>query len=428
MDLSLFAIGDVHLGRRPAGLPADLAELGVPPEELTPAAAWGRAVNLALERRVACVLLTGDVVESDNHWFEAYHPLEKGVRRLVDAGVGVYAVAGNHDVEALPRLAREIDGFHLLGRGGTWETARIGEALELLGWSFPERRVARSPLRDLDLPPATGALRVGLLHADLDASASPYAPVARTELARAPVDAWLLGHVHAPSLQTGPDGRPLGYLGSLAPLDPSERGAHGPWLLRAADGRFTCEHLPLAPLRWERLDVDVGKWTSPHDLEGALTRALLGLAERLGGELEETRLLGCRVHLVGRTRFAAQLREHVRATDASLRREVGDTVLFVERLVPAWGVDADLEALARDDTAPGLLARRLLALRGDAGRADEAADLLAAARDSLRRCENERHWLDLRPGELGDDELRATLAAAAEKALEELLVQAEARS
>ena len=54
--------------------------------------------------------LAGDLVERDNALFEAYGPLATGVRRLVERGIVVAAVAGNHDTMALPRLAAEIDG------------------------------------------------------------------------------------------------------------------------------------------------------------------------------------------------------------------------------------------------------------------------------------------------------------------------------
>ena len=426
MDLSLLAIGDVHLGRRPSRIPADLAgEYDVRVADLSPAAAWRRAVDTALERDVDAVVLTGDVVESDNHWFEAYYHLEAGVRRLVDAGIGVYAVAGNHDVEALPRLSREIEGFRLIGRGGEWESVRHADAFELLGWSFPERVVQHSPLREPPPAPASQLPRVGLLHADLDARTSRYAPVSRSELDRVDVDAWLLGHIHAPSL--GNDARPVGYLGSLSPLDPTERGRRGPWLLSWSDGRLDCEHLALAPLRWEQLDVDVSSWTSAHDLEGALARELLALAERLAPELGGVRALGCAVRLTGRTVLSRELREFVDTLHNHLRREVGGTLVFVERVTPAWKLDCDLQSLARGRDAPGLLARRLLSLRGEGAEPELGAELVAGARETLRRLADERSWLDLRPAELDENELRAALESAAEEALEELLAQAEAR-
>ena len=120
MTAAIVLVGDMHLGRRPANLPDDLAEHDVAPAELTPAAAWRRVVDRTIAMRADALVLAGDVVESENARFEAFGPLHDGVRRLVEAGVAVFAVAGNHDVEALPRLARSIEAFRLIGPNGTW--------------------------------------------------------------------------------------------------------------------------------------------------------------------------------------------------------------------------------------------------------------------------------------------------------------------
>jgi len=175
---TLLAIGDIHLGTRCSGLPVDLSSWGIEPEQLTPAAALDAAVDLAIQMRVDAVLFAGDVVESTNARFEAIVPLEKNIRRLLDNRVQVIAVAGNHDVEALPRLAQLIDGFTLLGASGQWESyiiERDGHDLaEIVGWSFRERVVRQSPVAQLLAEArdrASSSLpRIGLLHADLDAS------------------------------------------------------------------------------------------------------------------------------------------------------------------------------------------------------------------------------------------------------------------
>ena len=99
---AILAIGDVHLGTGCSGVPDIVSSWGVDPTELTPAAALKRAAEFAVEQEVHAVLLAGDVVESTNARFEAMPPLEACMRLLVDAGIEVIAVAGNHDVEALP--------------------------------------------------------------------------------------------------------------------------------------------------------------------------------------------------------------------------------------------------------------------------------------------------------------------------------------
>ena len=222
----LLCVGDIHLGRRPSRLPAELAGEG---GRLGPAEAWRRTVAAALDREVDAVLLAGDVVEGSDDRFEAFGHLERGVGRLVEAGVPVIGVAGNHDHLALPLLARRISGFRLLGTGGRWGhellTGRDGGRVRVHGWSFPRPRVHDNPLEGFEPAPADGVADVGLLHCDLGSTQSPYAPVPAAMLGQTRCDAWLLGHVHKADAM---DRSPFGYLGSLCGVDAGEPGPHGP--------------------------------------------------------------------------------------------------------------------------------------------------------------------------------------------------------
>ena len=308
--MKLLCVGDIHLGRQPSRLPEGvLDELRA--SELGPAAAWASAVDFALEEEVDAVLLAGDVVEQEDDFYEAYGDLRRGVGRLAAAGVPVLAVSGNHDVQVLPRLADAVPGFHLLGRGGKWEaeelSGRDGRQVRVLGWSFPERRVSTSPLAAHELPEldrGSGPV-VGLLHCDRDAAGSPYAPVRSAELESAPVDAWLLGHVHKPDPLAPP--RPIGYLGSLTGLDPGEDGPRGPWLLASNGSGLQVEQLPLAPLRWEEVDVPLDGMETAEEVHGRAVAALDALHERVFEGRFRPRAVGCRLRFTGRTRHRKEV-------------------------------------------------------------------------------------------------------------------------
>jgi membrane-associated phospholipid phosphatase len=93
----------------------------------------------------------------------------------------VAGVSGNHDSLVLPRLAGRIRGFKHLGAGGRWECWPVPgpEPLDLLGWSFPSEHHSASPLDSLGLAEALAGRRpdaaaIGVIHADLDVSASSY--------------------------------------------------------------------------------------------------------------------------------------------------------------------------------------------------------------------------------------------------------------
>ena len=432
----ILAIGDVHLGTSCSGLPDAISSWGIDPADLTPAAALRLAVDCAIERQVDAVLFAGDVVESTNARFEAMAPLEESARRLLDSGIEVIAVAGNHDVEALPRLAALIDGFTLLGAGGHWEAITLAKDdspfAQVAGWSFGETHVRQSPvallLREPLPAPSPRVPRIGLLHGDLGASGGHYAPIRQTELDDAGYDAWLLGHIHKPSLEglSAPGGaRPSGYLGSLVGLDPSETGPHGPWLVTVSkEGSIGLEQIPLAPVRWENVAVSMG---GIDHLEDVPDRLLAIASERLQA-LAETgpvpRALGLRVTLTGASNPYEDIRKWITAGDwNSMVRVVDGTVVFFNRIVDAMELHIDLEKIASGDDPASLLARRLLLLGQNN---EQSRELLNRARERLSKIDRQDIWNPVREHRnaadpLSEDSLRVLLLRSGKAALSAML-------
>lgn len=425
--MQLLAIGDLHLGRQPTRLPRDLREEH-DPRALGPAAAWQRAVDAAIEHRVAAVLLAGDVVEDTEDFYEAYADLRAGVERLTQHAIAVIAVVGNHDVHVLPQLADSLagEGFQLLGRGGEWETRTIvddnGASVAIAGWSFASDEVRTSPL-ERGVPAVPGIPTIGLLHCDRDNRASPHAPVLTSELNNAPVDAWLLGHIHKPDA-LGDMAPPMGYLGSLTGLDPGEPGAHGPWLIHIDRAEIRARQLPLAPLRWEGVDVALDGLESPEAVHPAVTQALQACHERVSAASHRPRAVGCRLRLTGRSPYRRDIEQLLRADDPrQLVQERDGIVYFIE----AWRMEAlpgvELETLARGSDPAGLLARKLLVLRGPA--TDERQALIDGARQRLERRVRERPFDKLDADAPDDAAIRDLLERAALEGLDALLVQRE---
>ena len=417
--MKILAVGDIHLGRTPSRLPPEL-----PARDLGPAEAWGRAVDVALRSGVTAVLLAGDVVDRDEDFFEAYRALESGVRKLAEAGVGVIGVAGNHDVEVLPRLARHIAKFRLLGAGGKWESCRIEgtrEAVTLWGWSFPQARFPSSPLGEAPIERASG-INLGLLHCDRDAGPdSPYAPVSARDLERSGLDGWLLGHIHRPDALGAES--PSGYLGSLTGLDRGETGPRGPWLITVADGRIAeIAHLQLAPLRWEELDVDLQDTRHPHEARDRLLEEVVALDGRLAALPVAPNAVGLSVTFTGRTAFGSAALDEVAEEDRNATH-VGaiGTRYFVHQILSDTRPEADLERLAERRDPVGLLAARLLRLEGPEGD-PERERLVEAARRRLHERSAKPVWRGLQSGADHPDPVE-WLRRAGFRALDRLLEQ-----
>ncbi len=417
--MKILAVGDMHLGRTPSRLPADL-----PARELGPAEAWRRTVDAAIEHEVAAVLLAGDLVDRDDDFFEAYRELETGVRRLTTAGIEVIGVAGNHDLKVLPRLAEHIPAFRLLGRNGTWESCSVGDDADTVtvwGWSFPPAGAAGNPLEGRHLTPESG-INLGLLHCDRDAGAdSRYAPVTSAELSSAGLDAWLLGHIHKPDALTA--ATPNGYLGSLTGLDRGETGPRGPWLIAVDGGYITeLEQLVLAPLRWEPLAVDLKGIGGSADARGRLLEETQALDAVLATLPMPPVAAGLSIRFTGRTGLGDAAVEEISEEDRNhLYSGSAGTRYFIPKPPLAdTRPEVALEELAQRRDPIGLLAQRLLGLDRPAGDPDRDR-LLAETRRRLRNQAARTAWRGL--ADDGDPDPGRWLRQAGFRALDRLLAQ-----
>jgi len=427
-SLAILVAGDLHIGRRPASLPAGWAA----DPRFSATAAWEQIVETALAEGVDALALTGDVVDRDNRFYEAFGPLTRGLRRLAEAGIETLAVAGNHDFDVLPRLAEQVrsEHFHLLGRGGIWERrviARPGRpAFVAEGWSFPREHFREDPLAARDFPRLGGSEAelpvLGLLHTELGVPASPYAPTTLAGLRLLPVTAWLLGHVHAPQRFHGPEA-PVLYPGSPLALDAREPGVHGPWLLRLEGRRVvSLEQLPRSPTRYETVEVDLGGTRHAEEVEErrneALGRALAGAVEEGG---EALALFVARLRLTGATALGRESLERLFAKiEEDLRLPLGEATGVVRQVVCETRPEVNLGELARAADPAGDLARTLLALQAG----EPPPDLLRSAREGLRRVHGATPYQHLPRAEApGTEEVRHHLLAAGLRLLDALLVQ-----
>ena len=366
--MKLLCTGDIHLGRRSSRAPE-----GLDGPHLSSGAAWLRLVHLALDLAVDLVLVSGDLVDQDNRYFEAYGPLEQGLRLLSAEGIEVYAVAGNHDAELLRHFSSGagFEGFHLLGRGGRWQKAvvnRPGQApLQLAGWSFPGERFSGNPLAglaELDLDPGLPA--VGLLHTDLDQPGSPYAPTNSEELKRTYPRLWVLGHVHKPFQVDLTPGPVLLNPGSLQALDPGETGLHGPWLVDISPGRPPeLDHIPLSTARYEQIEVNLDGESDPEAVLTQAAQAVRDQAEIAAKDGGPLALLSCRLKFTGSTALHGRLEELTAAIPNDLEIRINGLTSVVERVLCETRPAVDLEDLSRSGGPPAQLARLLLAVDRD---------------------------------------------------------------
>ena len=421
--MRLLLTGDLHIGRSSTGI-SSLAGSG----ELRASTAWA-AWSVHLEEEVDLVCLSGDVVDKENKFWEAIGPLERGVKRLASRGIRTVAVAGNHDYDVLARLTEILpqQDFRLLGRRGQWERLTIEEdgraLLHVDGWSFPRERVYESPLDSYDLSPDSSTPVLGIVHGDLDVLGSSYAPLETGRLFGAGPNAWLLGHIHKSSLVSARSGSWILYPGSPQALDFGETGLHGVWTLEVDHRIGSPEQTPLSTARYDYLDVDVAGAESASEVEAAILRSIRQAAKTCAeAGAPYLSCIGLRVTITGRTPIAHRLEEITKNLVDDLAIREGNAAVEIDRLRVSALPDVDLYEYAGAKSAPGAVARLLLAL-DDPAPGRDVIDLLARTKRELTNVDGHKHFAMLEEREITDEIARAYLRDRARALLTELVRQ-----
>lgn len=387
-SLKLLCTADLHIGRRPSRLP-DRCD----PAEFSPRTICQDLAAAAVNRSVDAVVVAGDLVDNENRYAEAFGAVESVATTLAEADIPLFVVAGNHDADVLPDLAEAIDHLQLLGRNGTWERKSLTSAnsdslVHLDGWSFPSRYHHESPLATYDLSDE-GVPRLGVVHADIS-DEDRYAPVAVDELATSGHAAWILGHLHVPG--TRHDNPPVLYPGSLQPLDSSETGDHGAWLLSVGtDGTIDAEPLGSATLQYEEVVVPTAPEDDFHDVVDSTHEQLRETVTECG---TNTELLAANLVIEGRTDSHTDLRnrrgelEQIELTDGGTAVRVIDVAVNTKPSI-------DLAERAGNDDPIGYLAGLLRALNGDEP-LDPYQDVIGATHVGVRETHDSNAYRELK--------------------------------
>lgn len=362
MPFKILSTADLHLGRKSSSVPRNALESSA---KFT----WHRMVDWAIQNQSDAVVLAGDIIDRDNRFFEAIGPIREGFEKLDNAGISVMIVAGNHDFDVLPDVVKneEYDHVHLLGKNGTWESKTIktgkGE-LQFLGWSFPSQYVNEDPLLQLSsagvqLDPNIPA--IGILHGELNDLNSPYAPIGFNNLLNKDVDAWVLGHIHKPRIFQESEPLVL-YPGSPHALSSKETGSHGPYLLTIEDTKkVKAEIIPLSPIRYEKLEMDVSDVFDKSEFRSLITKHLSKDIERKVTELQYVSHIIYDLILFGKHSLKSEFDNWSQNTDEFEQEFASETVASIRKVLNRIEPKVqNLEELARQPDPTGILAKAIL--------------------------------------------------------------------
>ena len=430
MSNRLLTTADIHLGNKSSSISEDL-------EESSTKFTWQRMVTWAIEHTVDTVVLAGDIIDRDNRFFEAIGPIQKGFERLGEAGIQVVMVSGNHDFDVLPDIIKnkKYDHVHLLGQNGKWESVTIQNDkgnLQLVGWSFPNQYVREDPLiqlktAELDLDPNIPT--IGILHGELFNQNSRYAPIEISNLTTDSVDAWVLGHIHKPQIQSV--NNPLiFYSGSPHALSSKEPGAHGPFLLTVESrDNITTEQISLSPIRYEMLEIDISDVNDESEFRNLVTRVMSDDVQNKVEELEPVTRIVYDIVLTGENAILSEIDNWSQQVDQFEQEMLPEKVVTIRVIENQADARVEnLEELAGQPTPPGILAKAILDIK--TGKHSEFLDdLITRFKNNLNNVNASKTYQPLRTYEElysgSVDDAQEFLMRECQQLLGELLLQKE---
>jgi DNA repair exonuclease SbcCD nuclease subunit len=255
-------------------------------------------VALAIDEKVAFVLIAGDLYDGDWKDHQTGLWLVGRMARLREAGIHVYLIQGNHDAQN--KMTRKL---------------RFPENVASLSVDRPETRL----LRDLDVaihgqgfasmavlddlashyPPAvSGCFNVAMLHTSINGREGHdrYAPCTVESLRTKNYGYWALGHIHKRETLDQADAT-IAFSGNIQGRHIREEGPKGCLVVTVNERRVvSTEFRALDVLRWETHRVDASELTHADDVSQQFQEELPDLIDQA-----DDRFLALRVEVIGET-------------------------------------------------------------------------------------------------------------------------------
>ena len=369
---------DIHLDSPLVGLERHGE---APVDELRGASrrAFRNLVDLAIEERVAFVLLAGDLYDGDWKDYNTGLFFAQQMARLKTEDIRVFIVTGNHDAaNQFTKSLRTPDNVTRFAttRAETVLLDRYDVAIH--GQGFDNKAVTED-LSASYPPRVEGRFNIGLLHTSLNGREghAHYAPCTLDGLRSKHYDYWALGHVHTRE-EVCRDPWVV-FPGNIQGRHVRESGPKGCTLVTIDEGNVTAvAERSVDVLRWNRCRVDLD---DAETLEAVMDRVGRSLQDAI--DAADSRLLALRLELYGRTGAHAALMAHPEKLEQDIRALALDQCgeqLWIEKLVLA----THPEVAARTDAADAEVLDGLLGSIGKIEPGDSLIDELIAEFTDLR--------------------------------------------
>nr|WP_321404542.1 DNA repair exonuclease [uncultured Desulfobacter sp.] len=344
--------------------------------------AFQNLVDLAIEEKVAFVLLAGDLYDGDWKDYSTGIFLSRQMGRLNQHSIQVFCVAGNHDAANRMTKALDTPSNMKIFSAKKVETVKLEHlATAIHGLSFKTQHVDQNLAAGF-CNAEKGMFNIGLLHTSLDGRTghANYAPCSLDDLISKGYQYWALGHIHKQEIVT--QNPFVVFSGCIQGRHIRESGPKGCVIVTVEDDIVKkVETICLDVLRWTQSSIDLTGIEEHRDI-------LEKVREAIEQELisAQDRPLAMRIKLGGATKLSEQLAAFPEKFEQQLKALGAETAgdqLWIERVENNTQGKYDLKTALADENEFGQLLKSIIATPEDIDQIDGVADKIAELRQKL---------------------------------------------
>jgi DNA repair exonuclease SbcCD nuclease subunit len=344
--------------------------------------AFEKLVDLAIEEKVAFVLLAGDLYDGEWKDYSTGIFLSRQMGRLGTNDIPVFAVTGNHDAANRMTKALDVPANMKILSSRKVETIRLDNcSVAIHGRSFGTKHVDKNIAAEF-VAAEKGMFNIGLLHTSLDGREGHalYAPCKIDDLRSKGYQYWALGHVHKQEIVSKDPH--IVFPGCIQGRHIREAGPKGCVLVTVEDGSVReIEECPLDVLRWVHNRIDL---TDAADMTEVLERTRRSLTK--AGISSGGRPIAMRVRYEGATAISNDLAaypERFEQRIKALGAEIAADELWIEKVEIATASKMNLDAVLADGSALGKLLEGILATPSEPEEISGLEDTIAGVRQKM---------------------------------------------
>ena len=314
---------------------------------------YNNIVDLAIEENVDCVLVAGDIYDSENKSLQAQLKFREGLIRLYENGIPAFITYGNHDPLCGWSAKLDYPENVVIFGGDNVEYKPLkknGELIaEICGISFTKSAV-RDNLALKFKRTAHPVPHIGILHANVGSNAlhEPYAPCSIEDLSQTGMDYWALGHIHDHSVLKESEPA-IVYPGCSQSRNIRETGGKGCYLVTLHPGiDVDLQFVPTDVVRYVSCELDL---SGINSIDGIIS-SIKEKAEGLSNEADDRHIVA-RMRMIGRTEQNKELRKLKVAED--ILEHIRDILedreprIWIEKLIIDTAGVYELEDLKKGD-------------------------------------------------------------------------------